>query len=314
MLPLGYLTFQSADKMALCTMAMLIPLTIGWLRARWNGTTIAYTVLAFASYPVIVSLQMRQPTILFFGLILASLALLRSDRLLLAGLMAALACGKPQIALPVLLPMLIWTLEEWRERKRFVAALTISQLTLLAASDVLSPGWISEWLASVHGYSRYVDPSIVVSLFGVRSGSVVSSVLVLLLMAALWLHRDRDLAFQAALSVGIFSMLIQSEIYNALILIVPAVWVADNIDRIQNSGTANQLILAIVRVSFIEFWLAAPIGAVLIHTTPLGVSLAWWLSVNMVFPLIVTLAAIMIAQLFASQANTVAAGAKAAQD
>ena len=49
-LPLGYLTFQSADKMALCTMAMLIPLTIGWLRARWNGTTIAYTVLAFASY------------------------------------------------------------------------------------------------------------------------------------------------------------------------------------------------------------------------------------------------------------------------
>ena len=240
---------------------------------EWHNDSLYRSCICKLS--VIVSLQMRQPTILFFGLILASLALLRSDRLLLAGLMAALACGKPQIALPVLLPMLIWTLEEWRERKRFVAALTISQLTLLAASDVLSPGWISEWLASVHGYSRYVDPSIVVSLFGVRSGSVVSSVLVSADGRSLVTPRSRS-GIPGGPSVGIFSMLIQSEIYNALILIVPAVWVADNIDRIQNSGTANQLILAIVRVSFIEFWLAAPIGAVLIHTTPLGVSLAWW--------------------------------------
>ena len=67
------------------------------------------------------ALQIRQPTLLLFGLAVASMALLRSGRWALAGVVAALSTGKPQVAFGLLLPMMIWTLAGWRERKKFVS-------------------------------------------------------------------------------------------------------------------------------------------------------------------------------------------------
>jgi ABC-type uncharacterized transport system permease subunit len=54
----------------------------------------------------------------------------------------------------------------------------------------------------------------------------------------------------------------------------------------------------VVRVAFVEFWLANAVGALLLHTTPLGKSIAWRLSVDMGFPVVGSLAAMMIVQLF----------------
>src|ERR1019366_10180400 len=126
---------------------------------RWDRTTVLYCALTFSSYPVIYGLQARQPTLLFFGLAVGSFALLRSGRLIPAAMLAALSAGKPQIALPVLLPMLIWTLARWHERKRFAIAFATSLLALLVISSIVSPGWMPEWLDSLRDYSQYHDPS-----------------------------------------------------------------------------------------------------------------------------------------------------------
>ena len=296
-LPLAWLDFRFADKIALILMTAVVALSIGWFRGLWDGTTLLYALLAFASYPVIVALQMHQPTLLFFGLMLGSFALLRSRHLILAGCVAALACGKPQIALPVLLPMLIWSLAEWRQRKRFAIALVATVLGLFLLSCVISPGWVPRWLDSLHGYSQYVHPSLVVGFLGAKAGLVVSGMLALGLAAALWLNRDRDLAFQIALSTAVFSLLIQGEFYNMAILLVPAVWVADNVKRLHDSGPVNQIALAFVRIALAEFWLANAVGAVLFHTTPLGKTIAWEISVAMTFPVVGALALMMIVQL-----------------
>ena len=79
-LPLGLLEFRLADKLALFLMTVLITASIGWLRGIWDGATILYCILAFGSYPIIVALQMRQPTLLFLGFMVSTLALLRSGR------------------------------------------------------------------------------------------------------------------------------------------------------------------------------------------------------------------------------------------
>jgi hypothetical protein len=185
---------------------------------------------------------------------------------------------------------------------------------MASISFVLFPAWITEWLSSLQSYSRYVHPSIAVLCFGNRLGLAVSVALLIGLSATLWLHRECDLLFQAAISVVIFSLVIQSEIYNVVILLIPAVWVADNAHRIKECGPMNQLTLAVVRVAFIEFWLASAVGAILLHTTPLGKSIAWRLSVDPAFPVLGSLVAVMIVQCLtlyrAQQQTAVATSAK----
>ncbi len=298
LLALSLLDFRIADRIVFCLFAAGVALSIGWLRGKWDKRTVLYGLLAFASYPVIDALQMRQPTLLFFGLIVGSFALLRSGRLIQAAIFAALAAAKPQIALPLLLPMMVWTLAKWHARKRFAIAFAASLLALTSISLIVVPGWIPEWLSCLRGYSQYVHPSIAVSTFGDKGGLAVSAILVVGLSVVLWINREHDLFFLAAISTAIFSLVIQGEIYNATVLIIPAIWVADNIERIEDAGAISQIALAVVRVAFVEFWLANAVGALLLHTTPLGKSIAWRLSVDMGFPVVGSLAAMMIVQLF----------------
>src|ERR1019366_4002640 len=222
LLALGWLEFPAADKIVLCLFAVLVALSVPWLRRTWEMPTLLYILLAFASYPVIVGLQMRQPTLLFFGLIVGSFALLRSGRLILAAVLAALSAGKPQIALPVLLPMLVWALARWHERKRFAIAFAASLLALVSISSFVSPGWMPEWFASLRGYShsQFVNPSIAFLFLGNKLGLAVSAVLLFGLAATLWLHRERDLLLQMAISVAIFSLIIPYQTYNAAILLI----------------------------------------------------------------------------------------------
>ena len=294
--PLGLLDFRTANEILLWLFAAFTALSVGWLRGRWDRTTVLYCALTFSSYPVIFALQSRQPTLLFFGLAIGGFALLRSGRLIPAAMLAALSTGKPQLAFPVLLPMLLWTLARWHERKQFAISFIAFLLTLLSLASIVTPGWIPDWLSSLHTYSQSAHSSIVVLFFGSEAGLIISGLLLLGLIAILWLCRKSDLLFQMATSVVIFQMIVAFEVYSAVILIIPAVWVADNAHRIKECGPMNQLTLAIVRVAFLEFWLAIAVGAVLLHTTPLGKSIALRLSVDPALPVLGSLVAMMIVQ------------------
>ena len=296
--PLGLLDFRTANEIALWLFAALTVLSVGWLRRKWDWTTVLYCAFVFSSYPVIFALQGRQPTLLFFGLAVASYALLRSGLLVPAAVLAALSTGKPHLAFPILLPMLLWSLAGWHERKRFAIAFAVSLLVLLSLASIVTPGWIPDWFASLRAYAQLGNPSFAVSFLGNKLGLVVSAIVLLGLIAALWMQRESDLLFRMALSVAVFQLIIPVEIYSAVILIIPAVWAADNALLIKHCGAVNQLALAVVRIAFVEFWLANAVGALLLHTTPLGKSIAWRLSVDMVFPVMGSLAAMMIVQLF----------------
>jgi hypothetical protein len=76
------------------------------------------------------------------------------------------------------------------------------------------------------------------------------------------------------------------------------VWVADNAHRIKDSGAVNQITLALVRVAFIEFWLANAVGALLLHGTTLEKSIAWEMSTASAFPVLGSLVAMVLVQSF----------------
>ena len=297
-LPLGLLDSRTATRVALCFLVPFVALLVGWLRAAWDGKTALYTILTFASYPTIFALQECHPTLLFFGLAVGAFALLRSERLVLAGMVAALAMGKPHVAFPILLPMVIWTFARWHARKRFVISLVAFSSVLLCLSSMLVPGWTLEWLAAVRAYSHYIYPSFVVLSFGQKFGSIVSAVLLVGLTTVLWLDREQDLLFQAAICAPVTYLITPYVNYNAILLIIPAVWIADNTDLIKNGGAASQITLALVRLAFAAFWLTAPVGALLLHTTPLGKRTAWHLTGIMISPLLISIVAVMVVQCF----------------
>ena len=282
LLPLSLLPFRVADITLLLLSIAAVALSVPWIRGKWDRKTLLYTILAFASYPIIVGLQMRQPTLFFFGLIVAALALLRSDRTVAAGLLAALAAGKPQIAFPVLLPMFVWALGDWRHRRKFAITVSATSLMLFAASLFMSPGWVPRWLAALREYSTYTYPSIVVEEFG-RFGTSISVLLVISLCAVLWLLRDSDLLSQCALSVAIFAVLIPSHPYNLVLLLIPALWAFDN--------APQGLPLALLRIALIELWAGSILGIVLLHTRrPLAMAIGDIVS----FPVLLSILAVMI--------------------
>jgi hypothetical protein len=295
-LPLGLVNAGAARRIALCFFMLLVALLVGWLRAEWDGRTALYTILTFASYPTIFALQECHPTLLFLGLAIGAFALLRSGRLILAGMVAAFATAKPHVALPILLPMLSWSLARWHSRKRFAISLVLCSAALVCVASMLVPGWVPEWLAALRAYSQYIYPSFVVLSFGKKLGTVVSVGLLLGLAAVLRLHRERDLLFQAAICAPVIYLITPFVNYNAILLLIPAVWIADNSRFIKDAGAASQITLALLQVAFAAFWLAPPLGALLFHTTPFGKKIAWALTGIMISPLLASITAVMAVQ------------------
>jgi hypothetical protein len=274
MAPLALLSFHAANVIAFYLFAALAILSVGWLREKWDRTTWLYVTIFFSTFPLGYDLLSRQPTLLFFGLVIVSLSLFRSNYPIAGGILAALSSTKPQVALPILLPILIWSAGERRRSKRFVASCCASLLVLLAWSSVLVPGWIPRWLAAMRSYSQYVpNPSIAVSVFGPRLGLVVSGLLLIALVGWLWLHPESSLWLRISLSVLIFQLLVPYATYNAVLLLIPSIWLADNSEL----AAAHGLPMAFVRVSLIGVLACGVVGALLFHTTGMGILIAWQL-------------------------------------
>lgn len=154
-MPLKLVSFHVANQVAFWLFVAIVLLSVDWLRERWDWTTVLVGTLCLSTYPVIFGIQSRQPRILFFGLAIGSFPLLRSGRLIPAAIVAGLSTGKPRIALPVLLPMLLWTIVRWNERKRFAISLTTSLVGLIAVAigSAMISGWIAGWISALRHYA-----------------------------------------------------------------------------------------------------------------------------------------------------------------
>ncbi len=126
----------------------------------------------------------------------------------------------------------------------------------------------------------------------------LSGLSLLALAFALWLNRQRDLGFQLALSAAVSCVVIQGQIYNMVLLLIPAVWVAEHVSQIQESGLMSQIALTIARVAFIVFWASSALGGVLMHSNSMARSVAWSLPENTVLPVLAALLGILLLQLF----------------
>jgi hypothetical protein len=245
-LPLALLPFPLAHMVGLAGGIVFTILSVRLWTLSWNLPKLTFAIVllgTFSAYPVVLGLQLCQPTLLIAGLLALLVYWARSGRLLGAGILAGLCMSKPHIAIGVLLPLSIWALAEWRERRRFLIAFAGSATALVAASEALLPGWIKLWLDTVRAYSHYAGSKPL--LLEVLHGHVVVPVIILLLCAVITVSyrwRESDFLFAISFSIAIFQLFFPFLIYNEIILLPAVLWLLRNVQRIKAAGQMYALV------------------------------------------------------------------------
>lgn len=300
--PIALLPFGVAQWAMLAACVALSAWSVGWWvdRARLSKLDIAaFAVLTLAAYPTVVGLQLRQPTLIVAALLAFSVFCVRSDRLILAGVVAALAASQPQLAVTVLLPLSMWAMRSWRIRKAFVISLAASLLVLALASELAVPGWVTPWLETIRAYSHYAGARPLLTDLIPEPFFIPAALL--LLVAVAWVSfefSNADLLFSVSFSVAAFQLLFPFQIYNEVLLLPAALWAAMNVDRIRERGQLPVLLFGCAWIALASGWaatlalslwdIAAPGSGVQLWQLPL---VAAWLYPMLLFAAYATFAA-----------------------
>lgn len=168
--------------------ALVAASVILWTQALgWTPSRICLSVtllLALCNYPVLEGLYAGQPGLLVGFLLAASFLSLVRGRMLFAGFLTALTTIKPQMTLLAILYLLIWSVHDWRRRKRFIISFCATMMLLTGASLAVWPNWIESWKDVVLGYHRYATPPLALDLLGWNPGAYSNIVLILITLVA----------------------------------------------------------------------------------------------------------------------------------
>ena len=135
---LRFLSWTVAPSVQAAIMAMAIALTLG-------------------SLPVLQGLKLQQLSLLVAAMSAAAMALLVAGRPIAAGILLALATIKPQLLLPLLLWLALWSLGDLRRRYRCAVSFLIVMTFLCAASEWILPHWIARFWHAAGDYLKYTQ-------------------------------------------------------------------------------------------------------------------------------------------------------------
>jgi hypothetical protein len=232
--PLAYTDFPEVQRWAPFVLGSLIALNIFFCfsilhwRPPWEA--IAAVILFILSSPQIVqALRLQQLAIVESCLLIAGAWCLSRNHAAMAGVLLALSTIKPQMALLPLCWFALWAVGDWRNRWRLPASFVTSLAVLIAAGELLLPGWPGYFLAGLAAYRKYAMPtSSLRVVLGNTLGTVLGGILVLGLIAFAWLNRkEASNSRQFASILAMFFMCAVLALplftpFNQVLLILPA--------------------------------------------------------------------------------------------
>ncbi len=173
-----------------------------WLRVlRWRascGTALIFIALMLGWLPVVQGIKLQQLSLLVAGLLSACGACLAGEWLFLAGGLLALATIKPQLAWPLVLWLLLWSVSEWRSRWRFVLGFGFMMLLLLGGAQWILPGWWRMFIDAIGQYHHYTqNKSVLVWMFGSIVGRILEAASAFVCALCLWQVRKLPSTSQA---------------------------------------------------------------------------------------------------------------------
>ena len=187
-------------------------LALDWRPQRSTVATIL--LLTLGCFPFAQGFKLQQLSLVAATLLALAVALLVKGQSFSSGVVLAVATIKPQLVLPLLGCLLLWSLSEWRSRQRFVWGFGATMAVLGGAGQWLLPGWIGEFRAAASDYRRYTGgQSLLDSLLSPGVGHVVSLIVLLCLTILAWRLRQADVGSTK------FSLLVATALATTLVVI-----------------------------------------------------------------------------------------------
>ena len=148
-------------------------------------SAVAVYGLALSSIPTLQGLSLLQLGLLVAALIAAAAACTVRGHLFLAGTLLAMATIKPQMAVLPIAWFALWTLGAWNLRKSLLLGFGTTLVALIAASELVLPGWLIRYPKSLAAYSNYTNAKSL--LGGVLPLSMYWAVSMFVLLGVAWL-------------------------------------------------------------------------------------------------------------------------------
>lgn len=170
---------------------------LAWFIAlRWRPsllTIVIAEIIIFGSFPVVQGVTLRQLSVLVAGFLALGFLAVVQRRFVLAGGVLAIATIKPQLVIPFVLWLALWTVSRWHKRKNLALSFMIGMALLFASAEWLLPGWIVKFYYAILAYWQYthaMTPSDV--LFGPMAGKLFNILLILVAGAVCWKMRSKE--------------------------------------------------------------------------------------------------------------------------
>ena len=303
-LHLGFGVVQRAFFWILVGMTLAsVPL---WLRAL--GWTVAPLVqaamlaLTLGSMAVLQGLKLQQLSLFVAAMCAGSMALLAAGRLIPAGILLALATIKPQLVLPLVLWLGIWTIGDLKHRYRWAASFLTVTFVFCAASEWFLPHWIGRFWHAAGAYLQYTQAvSILESILPHPWGRLLEVLFAGTTAVVCWKRRkqaENTGAFQSStclvmaltvLAVPTFSL------YNQVLLLPAILLLARDRRTIWEQNFVSRAILIMVAVLLAWPWLSSAALAGLSFVLPQeAVERAWAIPAWTVPQIPVGVAALML--------------------
>lgn len=274
--PLAPLSFPAVQVV----LSVLLPLLAAtsvflWLAAL--GTNLSRleaavaVCLTLASYPVLDGIYAGQPSLLVGALLAGALAALARTKLVPAGVLLACASIKPHLILLVMLWMMVWAASAWRSRKNLIVSFVAIMLLLLAASELLAPGWFAGWMHALREYRQISPPALGQFVLGRVLGGLVSLALLLMSARLCWLARRQPAASPSFAVATVFVLMTTVvvlpstiAVYDQCLLLPVGIWLYAHRARILNGSLPLRFVGGSAVAALAWHWLSA-CGVVLVR-------------------------------------------------
>ena len=255
-----------------------------------------WAIFSLGCFPAVQGIKLQQLTLLVCALIAGAFAAIVAGRLITAGVLLAVATIKPQLVLITCVWLLIWCLGEWPSRRRLFRGFATTMVVLLAGSNLLLPGWMSQFRLAAGNYVQYTGggKSLLDVLLTPGAGKPVAISVALFALIVGWRFR-RAPAGSNEFSIGLATVMTATLVviptyapYNQLLLLPAAMVLASHWDWFSNKRHFLRVVAIVAIISVFWPWITAAMLDLALAIYPVDRVQAAWavpLFTSLVIPL-----------------------------
>jgi hypothetical protein len=211
----------------LTVISVLLCFAILHWRGSWEAV-MAVALFTLSSPQIVQGLRFEQLALVVGFLLIAGTWCVSKNRLACAGVLLAVATIKPQMVLLPLCWFAVWAVGDWPKRWQLPAFFIGTIAALVAAGELLLPGWPGYFLAGLAAYRRYALPTSPLQIaLGDPFGEVVGAIIILGLLVFAW--RSRKAAGDSRQFINLLAAFLMGDLlafplftpFNQVLLILP---------------------------------------------------------------------------------------------